>query len=313
MADVTDLFKALPYGMFDKRTWSPKARDDFARQLAEEEAQRQLHGKITLQGMADSAATERQQLYLQRQHDLAQQAKDAEKNDIKKAIGRVAKGIVQGNWEKDKPWNAEEADALGAQLAEQMAAEWESAAAMKASREALNDIRGAGVERDIAPYVAKGAVEQAKLNALKAGTNLDNFQAENKAHLAEVAANEAVSGLKKDQPMLGIGGMLPMITGLLNSQARQPGVEAKAARDTAEAGLAEQKAEGVGLQNKLKKDLQPKSKPMGFKIVNGNVVMDAPAEAPVTVNTTQPAGSGAPQLDAAISKILEGFNRPKQQ
>lgn len=264
MADPADLFKALPYGLFDKRTWSPKARDDFNKQLLEEEATRLYDRQSKLQ--AESAAQQReiQKAYQQTAYDLAQ-AKDTQNRD------RYRKGLYdlkQAETLKTVPdINPEELAAIANLFADQGVAGMDAGFGAEAAKKGIGAVQTLGSEPDIAAARARGELAQEQLRLKRDNSALENFAAEEEAAKLARKAKTGIDAEVAKNPMLGMPHVLSLITSYNNALQRTPVLEADAAKKNAETDLLTEKVkkiqEEAAFAAKMNEDNTPTGRPKG--------------------------------------------------
>jgi len=302
MADVTDLFKALPYGLFDKRTWSPTARDDFAKKLADEEAMRQYDKASKLQSEQAAQNREVQNAYLQKAYDLAASKEREKREQYRQGMYNLK---AADTLRTVPDINPEELDAIARHFAEQAVAGMDAGSGVEAAKKGIGAVQTLGTEPDIAANRAAGELAAAKLLNQRNNYNLSDLENEIASEKKARGAKDSVNEILGKAGVLGVPGLLNYGASVNALKLRAPLIQSNTELNKAKAGVAEEERIKKETENKITQQFAPGAKqPPVLKRGPDGKLVPAEGSAPVRVNDVP----GAP-VELVPDVLTELINR----
>lgn len=318
MADPLDLAKAFPYGLFDKRTWSSKARDAFSKQLLEEEATRLYDRQSKLQ--AESAAQQReiQKAYQQNAYDLARAKSEEER-------GRYHQGVyhaVSADIRKNTPGiDAAELDAIARDFADNALSQRDAGEGAEQAKRGAGSIATLGTEADIAAAKAEGELAQAQLAHKRDTAAIEKFAAEQEAlDLSRKAKNAENKEIISD-PSLAFPSVLNALSSYNNAIARTPLIQSQVLKNNADAAKTTEDVNAKKVENAIRERYaNPGGKPKAGALpvlrldANGNLQEVGVSNSVPTAVSYDAPGSLQPLLTPSVMRFINRtnlLNQPK--
>jgi len=308
MADVMDLFKALPYGLFDKRTWSPTARDDFAKKLADEESMRQYERQAQLQAERASQEQGIQGAFQQKAYDLAATKEKENRERYRQGMYNLKAADTLRTVPEINP---EELDAIARHFAEQAVAGMDAGSGVEAAKKGIGAVQTLGTEPDIAANRAAGELAAAKLLNQRNNYNLSDLENEIASEQKARGAKDSVNEILSKAGVLGVPGLLNYGASANALKLREPLTQSTVRLNDAKTGVAEAERVKKDVENKIVQELGgvsprvpgTKQPPVLKRGPDGKLV-PAEGSAPVRVNDVP----GAP-VELVPDVLTELINR----
>jgi len=302
MADVMDLFKALPYGLFDKRTWSPTARDDFAKKLADEESMRQYERQAQLQAERASQEQGIQGAFQQKAYDLAASKEKENRERYRQGMYNLKAADTLRTVPEINP---EELDAIARHFAEQAVAGMDAGSGVEAAKKGIGAVQTLGTEPDIAANRAAGEVAAAKLLNQRNNYNLSDLENEIASEQKARGAKDSVNEILSKAGVLGVPGLLHYGASANALKLREPLIQSNTKLNEAKAGVAEEERVKKETENRITQQFAPDAKqPPVLKRGPDGKLVPAEGSAPVRVNDVP----GAP-VELVPDVLTELINR----